>query len=83
MSKKIKKLTCWLAINRHGVVCGHRRRDFLVCDAFKQLFGISWYDKIMAPDKWLGKTEGDNIETSSVLYWMLLPAVPEGHENDR
>ena len=26
---------------------------------------------------------GDNIETSSVLYWMPLPAVPEGHENDR
>lgn len=26
---------------------------------------------------------GDSIETSSVLYWMPLPAAPEGHANDR
>lgn len=60
--KKIKKLTCWVAINRYGVVCGHRRRDFLVCDAFKQLFGLSWYDKIMSRENWHGKTEGEKID---------------------
>lgn len=25
---------------------------------------------------------GDSIETSSVLYWMPLPAAPEGHSNE-
>jgi len=25
---------------------------------------------------------GDAIETSSVLYWMPLPAAPEGHSNE-
>lgn len=52
-----KNINAWVALNRFGVVVGHRIKDYCVIDAFKQLFGQSWYDSMMSPEKRLGRSE--------------------------